>query len=132
MHSLGLSGRPTPSPSPSPVPQDHRTDSPSPAELVHHSVDRIHERRKSGRVDAVVVCTGLATRALGGVEDMAMYPVRGQTVIVRAPWVRFGITESGRTDENGQEVVTYVIPRRSSDVSILLPFIGFEYSSGRR
>ncbi|KAF9442840.1 D-aspartate oxidase, partial [Macrolepiota fuliginosa MF-IS2] len=74
-----------------------------------------HGRRK---VDAVIVCTGLATRFLGGVEDLNMYPLRGQTVIVRAPWVRSGITASGGKDENGEEVVTYVIPRRSSDVII--------------
>ena len=60
--------------------------------------------------DAVVVAVGLGARFLGGVEDKAMYPVRGQTVLVRAPWVRSGksvITESG---------LTYIIPRRSGDV----------------
>ena len=60
--------------------------------------------------DAVIVAVGLAARFLGGVEDKAMYPVRGQTVLVRAPWVRLGkteITESG---------LTYICPRRSGDV----------------
>ena len=60
--------------------------------------------------DAIVVAVGLGARFLGGVEDKAMYPVRGQTVLVRAPWVRFGkteITESG---------LTYICPRRSGDV----------------
>ena len=121
VRTLGLSGHPTPSPSP--VPQDHRGQIPTPAELVHHSAelvhhsaDKIHERRKSGKVDAVVVCTGLWTRTLGGVEDSTVYPLRGQTVMIRAPWVRFGITESGGKDEKGEEIVTYVIPRRSSDV----------------
>ena len=114
IHTLGLSGHPTPSPSP--VPQDHRGQIPTPAELVHHSADKIHERRKSGKVDAVVVCTGLWTRTLGGVEDSTVYPLRGQTVMIRAPWVRSGITESGGKDAKGEEIVTYVIPRRSSDV----------------
>ena len=36
-----------------------------------------------GRVDVVVNCTGLGARTLGGVEDEKVYPVRGQTVIVR-------------------------------------------------
>ena len=62
------------------------------------------------------MCTGLWTRTLGGVEDSTVYPLRGQTVMIRAPWVRFGITESGGKDEKGEEIVTYVIPRRSSDV----------------
>ena len=60
--------------------------------------------------DAVVVAVGLGARFLGGVEDKAMYPVRGQTVLVRAPWVRFGKTE---VTESG---LTYICPRRSGDV----------------
>ena len=60
--------------------------------------------------DAVVVAVGLGARFLGGVEDTAMYPVRGQTVLVRAPWVRFGKTEA---TESG---LTYICPRRSGDV----------------
>ena len=60
--------------------------------------------------DAVVVAAGLGARFLGGVEDKAMYPVRGQTVLVRAPWVRAGKTEA---TESG---LTYICPRRSGDV----------------
>ena len=56
------------------------------------------------------MAVGLGARFLGGVEDKAMYPVRGQTVLVRAPWVRFGKTE---VTESG---LTYIIPRRSGDV----------------
>src|SRR5260221_94632 len=63
--------------------------------------------------DAVIVCTGLGTRFLGGVEDKSLYPVRGQTVIVRAPWVRFGIAEMNLALDRS----TYIIPRRSGDVS---------------
>lgn len=62
---------------------------------------------------AVIVCVGLGARFIGGIEDKAMFPVRGQTVLVRAPWVRFGRTET--FDESG--ACTYIIPRRSSDVS---------------
>ncbi|PPQ84640.1 hypothetical protein CVT26_003931 [Gymnopilus dilepis] len=64
--------------------------------------------------DAVIVCTGLGARFLGGVEDKDVYPVRGQTVLVRAPWVRFGRTVT--LDDSG--AVTYIIPRRSSDVIV--------------
>lgn len=91
---------------------------------MQHSAEKIHARRRKGKVDAVVVCTGIGARFLGGVEDSEVFPIRGQTVIVRAPWVRFGITASGSKDENGEEVFTYVIPRRSSDVSLVL-FFGF-------
>jgi hypothetical protein len=60
---------------------------------------------------AVVVCAGLGARTLGGVADGDVYPVRGQTVVLRAPWVRFGRT-LGYSDRDG----TYIIPRQSGDV----------------
>ena len=63
-------------------------------------------------VDAIVVCTGLGARTLGGVEDRDVYPVRGQVVLIRAPWIKFGRTASHGADG----LWTYVIPRRSGDV----------------
>lgn len=63
---------------------------------------------------AIIVCTGLGARSLGGIEDTAVHPVRGQTVLIRAPWVRFGRTET--RDPSG--AFTYIIPRRSSDVRL--------------
>lgn len=67
-------------------------------------------------IDALVVCPGLGARTLGGVEDNDVYPVRGQIVIIRAPWVDFGRTASHAE----QGLWTYVIPRRSGDVGSLL------------
>lgn len=46
-----------------------------------------------GDFDAVFNCSGLGALTLVGDKDM--YPIRGQTVLVRAPWVRSGITRSG-------------------------------------
>ena len=66
--------------------------------------------------EAVVVCLGLGARFLGGVEDENVYPVRGQTVLVRAPWVRFGRTETNLAVGR----VTYIIPRSSGDVRCCL------------
>ncbi|KAF5383265.1 hypothetical protein D9615_005066 [Tricholomella constricta] len=62
---------------------------------------------------AVVVCAGLGARTLGGVEDEDVHPIRGQTVLLRAPWVRFGRTLSST---NG--TWTYVMPRKSGDVIV--------------
>ncbi|KDR68351.1 hypothetical protein GALMADRAFT_256978 [Galerina marginata CBS 339.88] len=64
--------------------------------------------------DAVVVCLGLGARYLGGIEDKDVYPVRGQTVLLRAPWVKAGMSISG----GKEKVWTYVIPRRSGDVIV--------------
>ncbi|KAH8817600.1 D-amino-acid oxidase [Flagelloscypha sp. PMI_526] len=68
-------------------------------------------KRISAKPDAVIVSVGIGARSLGGVEDKTMYPIRGQTVIVRAPWVRFGRAMSSLTGTS-----TYIIPRRSGDV----------------
>jgi hypothetical protein len=64
--------------------------------------------------EALIVCTGISSRFLGGVEDKDVYPIRGQTVLIRAPWVRFGRTEY--LDDSG--ACTYIIPRRSTDVIV--------------
>ena len=64
--------------------------------------------------DAVVVCLGLGARFLGGVEDACVYPVRGQTVRIRAPWVQKCMSLSG----GPSGIWTYIIPRRSGDVII--------------
>ncbi|KAG6917605.1 hypothetical protein DXG01_001834 [Tephrocybe rancida] len=64
--------------------------------------------------DAIVVCTGLGARTLGGVEDEDVFPIRGQTVLLRAPWVKFGRTLSS---PNGTSW-TYVIPRKSGNIVV--------------
>ncbi|KAI0724836.1 hypothetical protein C8Q72DRAFT_786608 [Fomitopsis betulina] len=62
-------------------------------------------------VDALVVCAGLAARMLGGVEDKDMHAMRGQRVVVRAPWIdkAMGLEESSAKD-------TYLIPRKNGNV----------------
>lgn len=66
--------------------------------------------------EAVIVCVGLGARSLGGVEDKDIYPVRGQTVLLRAPWVRFGITETF----GDEGAFTYIIARKSCDVNLTI------------
>ncbi|KAJ3290244.1 hypothetical protein HK104_006892 [Borealophlyctis nickersoniae] len=62
-------------------------------------------------VDAVVNCTGVGARVLGGLEDQNVYPTRGQTVVVRAPKVRRTVTQLGAPED-----FTYVIPRDDGTV----------------
>ncbi|TEB19203.1 D-amino-acid oxidase [Coprinellus micaceus] len=61
---------------------------------------------------AIVVCVGLGARFLGGVEDADVYPIRGQTVLINAPWIRWGKTLSNLAAMEW----TYVIPRRTGIV----------------
>ncbi|OLN85393.1 D-amino-acid oxidase 1 [Colletotrichum chlorophyti] len=53
--------------------------------LIRRRVGHIKEARISPDVSAVFNCTGLGSYSLGGVEDRAMYPTRGQTVLVEQP-----------------------------------------------
>ncbi|KAJ7482020.1 D-amino-acid oxidase [Mycena latifolia] len=61
---------------------------------------------------AVVVCAGLGSRSLGGVEDKTVISVRGQTVVLHAPWVGFGATRRKIDDE----FISYVIPRHNGNI----------------
>lgn len=68
---------------------------------------------------ALVNCTGLGSRDLEEVRDTTVHPVRGQVLLVKAPWVRSGWTRqvgSLAGGEGGER--TYVIPRASGEVII--------------
>lgn len=43
----------------------------------------------------VINCTGLGARFLGGVSDEAVFPTRGQTIVVKAPHIKRTITHVG-------------------------------------
>ncbi|KAF9874532.1 d-amino acid [Colletotrichum karsti] len=53
--------------------------------LLRRRIKHIKEGRISPDVKAIFNCTGLGSYHLGGVEDKAMYPTRGQTVLVEQP-----------------------------------------------
>ncbi|KAG7115447.1 D-amino-acid oxidase like protein [Verticillium longisporum] len=53
--------------------------------LDRRRITHIREARIAADVTAVLNCTGLGSHSLGGVEDKAMYPTRGQTVLVEQP-----------------------------------------------
>lgn len=91
----------------------HRAHLPSLSHLSHTGITSLIGSAPS----TVIVCTGLGSISLGGVEDTTVYPTRGQVVKVRAPWVRNGFTRQlGSLDggEGGER--TYVIPRPDGEV----------------
>lgn len=68
---------------------------------------------------AIINCTGLGSLKLGDVLDDEMYPIRGQVVILDAPWIKEGRTKQMGDlagGEGGDR--TYIIPRRSGQVII--------------
>ncbi|KAJ4383076.1 D-amino acid oxidase [Didymella sp. IMI 355093] len=68
------------------------------------------------RADITVNATGLSARKFGGVQDATMFPIRGQTVIVRnvAPYMA---AESGTDD--GDDQATYMMTRAVGGGTIL-------------
>ncbi|KAM6492539.1 nucleotide-binding domain containing protein [Amanita muscaria] len=65
------------------------------------------------KVDALIACVGIGARSLAGIEDKDVYPIRGQTVIIRAPWLKLGTSIFG-----AQGAFTSIIPRASGEVLI--------------
>ena len=68
---------------------------------------------------AIVNCTGLGSLHLGDVNDTNVYPVRGQVLVLDAPWIKEGRTlQQGKLDGGEGGARTYIIPRRSGQVVI--------------
>nr|BAD13387.1 D-aspartate oxidase [Vanrija humicola] len=67
---------------------------------------------------AVFVCAGLGARHLvPAPEAAALFPTRGQVVVVRAPWMRAGFTRQVGSLGGGEGGTrTYIIPRCNGEV----------------
>jgi glycine/D-amino acid oxidase-like deaminating enzyme len=65
------------------------------------------------KVDAVIACIGISARYFGGVNDKNIVSIRGQTVTLRAPWVKAGKSVAGETG-----AFIYIIPRPSGDIIV--------------
>ncbi|KAH8556840.1 hypothetical protein BGW37DRAFT_474423 [Umbelopsis sp. PMI_123] len=76
-------------------------------QFLRHIQDAADE---DGSTAAIVNCTGLQARHLGGVEDKKVFATRGQTVLVHAPHFKKILTHQGK------DYVTYIIPRSNGHV----------------
>ncbi|KAH9036564.1 nucleotide-binding domain-containing protein [Lactarius hengduanensis] len=84
------------------------------AEVLEGGVEAFAGGKSEARpVDALIICVGLGARTLGGVDDKDVYPVRGQTVLLRAPWI-----EGGRSLVVESVAKTYIVPRRDGTVIV--------------
>ncbi|KAK3069977.1 D-amino acid oxidase [Teratosphaeriaceae sp. CCFEE 6253] len=84
--------------------------------IVSHIADAAALHHSGKRADLVVNCTGLASLRLRGVEDSAVYPARGQIVLVRNdPEVMASV--SGTDD--GSDEATYIMHRAAGGGCIL-------------
>lgn len=84
--------------------------------VVSHVAEAVELHHSGRRADVVVNCTGLASLKLGGVEDKAMYPARGQIVVVRED-PHFMASTSGTDD--GEDEATYIMHRAAGGGTIL-------------
>lgn len=85
--------------------------------IIHHRLDSLTEAFEGiaslgiPPADKVINASGLGSASLLGVEDSLMYPIRGQTVLVRPPQpIRFSTRDPSRK--------TYIISRPSADPEI--------------
>ena len=90
----------------------HVSDAAAPG--IHHS---------GGSADLVVNCTGLSASKLGGVEDRALVPVRGQIVVVRNDP---GVILSLSGTDDGPEDRAYLMVRAAGGGTVL----GGSYQKG--
>ena len=60
--------------------------------------------------DVIINCSGLGARKL--VNDVKIRPVRGQAILVRAPWIKHFVINYSEKDD----VLTYVLPRANNMV----------------
>ncbi|EIW77067.1 DAO-domain-containing protein [Coniophora puteana RWD-64-598 SS2] len=74
-----------------------------------------HTQAQDGRErpHAIIACPGLGARSIGGIEDKSVAPMRGQTVLLRAPWLKHGC---GFREKVGR--YTYVVPRPDGTVLV--------------
>ncbi|KAK3691258.1 D-amino acid oxidase [Vermiconidia calcicola] len=84
--------------------------------IATHVADAADMHHSGKRADLVVNCTGLSSLFLGGVEDAALYPGRGQIVLVRneAPHM---YSTSGTDD--GSDEAMYIMHRAAGGGCIL-------------
>jgi len=74
-------------------------------------INQVLEGAFCEKPDALVICAGIGARTLGGVEDENVFPIRGQTVLIHAPWIK-----SCMGAKHLPGVTSYIIPRPCGDV----------------
>ena len=76
--------------------------------VFRHISDAANAHHSGKKADLVVNCTGLSSRFLGGVKDAALYPARGQVVVVRNDP---GMIASTSGTDDGEDETFYMMVR---------------------
>jgi D-amino-acid oxidase len=81
-------------------------------QILTHIADAKKMHDSGDDADVVINCTGLMASTLGGVNDKAVVPARGQIVIVRNdPGMAVGAMTSGTDDGTAREESVYYMNR---------------------
>jgi len=84
--------------------------------VIKHISDAAAYHHSCEKVSVVVNCTGILARKLGGVMDLDVVPIRGQTVLVRNEADSMYVT-SGTDD--GEDELCYIMQRAGGGGTIL-------------
>jgi D-amino-acid oxidase len=87
--------------------------------VVSHVTDAATLHQSGRKADIVINCTGLNARKLGGVQDLKVYPARGQIVVVRNEPGIPGIMASVSGTDDGPDEATYIMNRAAGGGCIL-------------
>jgi D-amino-acid oxidase len=85
--------------------------------ILSHISEAANLHHSGKRADLIVNCTGLSSLKLGGVEDKALYPGRGQIVVVRNDPFDTMYSISGTDD--GSDEATYIMHRAAGGGCVL-------------
>ncbi|KAJ9065818.1 hypothetical protein DSO57_1015646 [Entomophthora muscae] len=78
--------------------------------MIEKRVGHFNECFALGKANVVINCSGLGALTLGGLEDQAVFPTRGQTILIEAPHIDYSLTKH-LNDE-----IVYLIPRGDGTV----------------
>ncbi|ORX38052.1 hypothetical protein BD324DRAFT_624309 [Kockovaella imperatae] len=86
------------------------------------SLDEAYSMEDIGPVDLVINATGLGSRSLLGVEDELVYPIRGDTVLIRAPGIKTTMKVLDPNSPQDQQLGKrfYIIPRPGPGDRVIL------------
>ncbi|KAM5341521.1 hypothetical protein ACJ41O_014552 [Fusarium nematophilum] len=84
--------------------------------VLDHIDDAASLHHSAARADIVINCTGLASRSLGGIRDLKLYPARAQVVLVRNE--SEGMMAFSGTDDGPDEAM-YIMCRPAGGGTIL-------------
>lgn len=84
--------------------------------IINHISEAAQLHHTGNRADLVVNATGLASLKLGGVEDMKVYPARGQIVLVRN---EPGVMASTSGTDDGDDEAVYIMQRAAGGGTVL-------------